>query len=302
MLGKAKIWIQAARLRTLPLSLSGIIVGNAMSLKEINFSWVLFVFMLLTASGFQIISNFANDYGDGVKGTDNDNRIGPKRVFQMGFLSKKELKQGIFFSSLVSLALALFSIVYAFGEDSGLYVLLFLSLAFLSIWAAIRYTVGDTAYGYRGFGDLFVFLFFGGLSVMGSYFIQVKALDTRVGILAVVIGLLAVGVLNLNNMRDLISDQQAGKKTFAVFLGEKKAKIYHLTILIASYLLLLFVFLSTKEPINWLPLLVVVPLFTHMIRVIKTNARKDFDPELKKLALTTFLLSILIFINALLNL
>jgi len=169
----------------------------------------------------------------------------------------------------------------------------------LSIWAAIRYTVGEAAYGYQGFGDLFVFLFFGGLSVMGSYFIQVKSLDVKVGVLAIAIGLLAVGVLNLNNMRDLGSDRLVGKRTFAVFLGQKKAKTYHITILISSYILLLTVFVPTKEPIHWLPLLVVFPLFTHLIRVIKTKAPIAFDPELKKLALTTFLLSILIFITAL---
>ncbi|MGA0896252.1 MAG: 1,4-dihydroxy-2-naphthoate octaprenyltransferase [Flavobacteriaceae bacterium] len=299
MIYKAKIWIQAARLRTLPLSLSGIIVGNAMSIKEPNFSWVLFVFMLLTATGFQIISNFANDYGDGVKGTDNDNRIGPKRVLQSGLLSREELKQGILLSSLVSFVLAIFSIIYAFGIDSWFYIFLFISFTFLSIWAAIRYTVGEAAYGYQGFGDLFVFLFFGGLSVMGSYFIQVKALDPKVGVLAIAIGLLAVGVLNLNNMRDLGSDRLVGKRTFAVFLGQKKAKTYHITILISSYILLLTVFAPSKEPIHWLPLLVVFPLFTHLIRVIKTKAPIAFDPELKKLALTTFLLSILIFITAL---
>ena len=160
MLNQTQVWIRAARLRTLPLSLSGIIVGNALCLSDLNFSWLLFLLLSLTAISFQIISNLANDYGDGVKGTDNDQRLGPQRVLQAGLLSRELLKKGIYVSSATALLLALGSIFYAFGTSSWMYVLIFLSLSVLSVWAAITYTVGEGAYGYRGWGDFFVLLFF----------------------------------------------------------------------------------------------------------------------------------------------
>jgi len=150
MLNQTQVWIRAARLRTLPLSLSGIIVGNPLCLSDLNFSWLLFLLLSLTAISFQIISNLANDYGDGVKGTDNDQRLGPQRVLQAGLLSRELLKKGIYVSSATALLLALGSIFYAFGTSSWMYVLIFLSLSVLSVWAAITYTVGEGAYGYRG--------------------------------------------------------------------------------------------------------------------------------------------------------
>ncbi len=293
---KTKVWIRAARLRTLPLSVSGIIVGNALCLSENNFSWILFLLMLLTAISFQIISNFANDYGDGIKGTDNDARLGPERVFQAGLLSRKELKNGIFASSVFALILAITVILLAFGANSLFYLGVFLALSFISIWAAISYTVGKGAYGYRGLGDLFVLLFFGGLSVLGSYFVQLKTFDFNVLLFAVVIGFLSVGVLNLNNMRDLDNDAAVGKKTFAVFLGKTKAKLYHLFLIGGATVLLIGVFITTELNYFWLPMLVVFPLVRHMKVVVTNKLPKKLDPELKKLALTTFFLSVLIFI------
>ena len=143
MLNQTQVWIRATRLRTLPLSVSGIIVGNALCLSDLNFSWILFVLLLLTAISFQIISNLANDYGDGVKGTDNEQRVGPERVLQAGLLSRGALKKGIVVSAAVALVLALGAIFYAFGTTSWTYVLIFLGLSVLSVWAAITYTVGE---------------------------------------------------------------------------------------------------------------------------------------------------------------
>ena len=128
-----KIWLSAARLRTLPLSISGILVGNALCLNQPNFSWVLFVLMLFIAISFQIISNFANDYGDGIKGTDNENRVGPKRVLQQGLLSKEVLKNGIIFMSLVALILACTLIFLAFESRSWLYIIVFIGLSVFSV-------------------------------------------------------------------------------------------------------------------------------------------------------------------------
>ena len=172
-----KVWLSAARLRTLPLSISGILVGNSLCLDQSSFSWGLFVLMILTATSFQIISNFANDYGDGIKGTDNENRIGPKRILQQGLLSKEILKKGIIVMSLIAIILSCTLIFFAFRGQSWLNIITFLCLTVFSIWAAISYTVGDNAYGYMGLGDLFVLLFFGGVSVLGSYFVQLKTLS-----------------------------------------------------------------------------------------------------------------------------
>jgi 1,4-dihydroxy-2-naphthoate octaprenyltransferase len=296
-MSKFNIWIRAARLRTLPLSLSGILVGNALCIQHANFSWLLFGFMILTAAAFQIVSNFANDYGDGVKGTDNNERVGPKRVLQEGLLSRTALKRGIAVVSIVALILAIWVIVMAFGKDSVVYFLVFMVFSLLSIWAAISYTVGDKAYGYRGMGDLFVLLFFGGLSVLGSHFVQLKLLTDTAAYLSLAIGFLSVGVLNLNNMRDRESDGAVGKNTIAVYLGAQRSKQYHLFLIVTSIFLIVFVFLQSEQKIFWLPLFALIPLGIHIGVVVKNKDPKKLDPELKKLALTTFLLSILIFIT-----
>ena len=296
-----KVWLSAARLRTLPLSISGILVGNALSLNQPDFSWSLFVLMLLTAISFQIISNFANDYGDGVKGTDNENRIGPKRVLQQGLLSKQVLKNGIIVMSLVALLLACILIFIAFGAQSLVYGAIFFLLALLSVWAAISYTVGVKAYGYRGLGDLFVLLFFGGVGVLGSYFIQLKAFSWPVLLLGLAIGLFSAAVLNLNNMRDRINDGVVGKKTLVVLLGAKTAKRYHFILIGSAMLLITIVFLITSCTFFWIPFIALIPLIMHLIRIIKISDPKQFDPELKKVALSTFFLSVLIFITLLIG-
>ena len=296
-----KVWLSAARLRTLPLSISGILVGNALSLNQPDFSWSLFVLMLLTAISFQIISNFANDYGDGVKGTDNENRIGPKRVLQQGLLSKQVLKNGIIVMSLVALLLACILIFIAFGAQSLVYGAIFFVLALSSVWAAISYTVGVKAYGYRGLGDFFVLLFFGGVGVLGSYFIQLKAFSWPVLLLGLAIGLFSAAVLNLNNMRDRINDGVVGKKTLVVLLGAKAAKRYHFILIGSAMLLITIVFLITSCTFFWIPFIALIPLIMHLIRIIKISDPKQFDPELKKVALSTFFLSVLIFITLLIG-
>jgi 1,4-dihydroxy-2-naphthoate octaprenyltransferase len=296
-----KVWLSAARLRTLPLSISGILVGNALSLNQPDFSWSLFVLMLLTAISFQIISNFANDYGDGVKGTDNENRIGPKRVLQQGLLSKQVLKNGIIVMSFVALLLACILIFIAFGAQSLVYGAVFFGLALLSVWAAISYTVGDKAYGYRGLGDLFVLLFFGGVGVLGSYFVQLKTFSWPVLLLGLAIGLFSAAVLNLNNMRDRINDGVVGKKTLAVLLGAKAAKRYHFILIGCAMLLITIVFLIASYTFFWIPFIALIPLIMHLIKVIKISDPKQFDPELKKVALSIFFLSVLIFITLLIG-
>jgi 1,4-dihydroxy-2-naphthoate octaprenyltransferase len=292
-----KVWLKAVRLRTLPLSVSGILIGNSLCFQHPEFSGILFVLMLFTAISFQIISNFANDYGDGVKGTDNDNRLGPKRVLQQGLLSREILKKGIVIISLISLLLAFVLIFLAFGSNSWYYILIFIGLSFASVWAAIFYTVGNKAYGYYGFGDLFVFLFFGGVSVLGAYFIQLKTFSYPAILLSLVVGFLSVGVLNLNNMRDIDNDAFVGKRTLVVIMGAAIAKKYHLLLLIVSVSILVYVFSSVSIRFFWIPYLAIIPLIVHFISVLKNSKPKFFDPELKKLSLSIFFLSLLVFLS-----
>lgn len=294
---KTKVWIRAARLRTLPLSISGIVAGNALCVQAAEFSWLLFTLMLLTAIAFQIVSNFANDYGDGVKGTDNKDRIGPQRVLQSGLLSRQALKKGIIWCAVVAMLLALVLIVTAFGSDSWIYFLIFLGLAILSVWAAISYTVGERAYGYRGLGDLFVFVFFGLVSVLGAYFLQLKVISLTATAMALVMGLLSVAVLNLNNMRDRESDATVGKRTLAVILGAMGAKYYHYFLILSATGILIIFFIQQTLFYNWLILVGLIPLLIHLVTVIKNKDPKTLDPELKKVALTTFGLAVLIFIS-----
>lgn len=296
---KIQIWLVAARLRTLPLSVSGILTGNALALSKGVFSYPIFYMSLLTAICFQVISNFANDYGDGVKGTDNNARVGPKRVIQQGLLTPQALKRGILFLSFITLTLAFVLILTAFGVSSLKFIFIFLGLAVFAVIAAIKYTVGSGAYGYHGWGDFFVLVFFGGVSVLGSSFLQLKALSIDAFLFAGAIGLLSVGVLNLNNMRDHKNDRFAGKHTLVVRMGIKNAKIYH-ALLILIPLLLLSVNLGIP---NWhwhsLPYLMFIPLLIHFQKVMVERDPEKLDPQLKPLALSIFFLSLLLFVVAL---
>lgn len=299
-----KHWIQAARLRTLPLSVSGIIVGSVYALAHPTniiltptevFSWKIFGFAMLTTLGLQVLSNFANDYGDGMKGTDNEDRLGPKRAIQSGVISPKAMKRAIILTSALTLVSAIVLIYFAFRDTNIGYSLFFLALGILAIASAIRYTVGNTAYGYRGFGDLFVFVFFGLVSTLGVNFLHSKQLNLDLFLPASAIGLLSVGVLNLNNMRDEASDKKSNKNTIVVKIGGAKAKKYHyFLILSAMVLVLIFAIINNFNFDQYLFLLAYLPLTKHLINVSKNQEAKALDPELKKLALSTFALSILL--------
>lgn len=290
-----KHWIQAARLRTLPLSVSGIIVGSFYAMYKGFFDWGIFSLAILTTLGLQILSNFANDYGDGVKGTDNETRIGPERAIQSGVISVKQMKNGIILTSILTFLTAVLLIYISFGKENFGYTILFLVLGIASIVAALKYTMGSSAYGYRGLGDVFVFLFFGLLSVLGSYFLYSKEFDWFLVLPACEVGLLSAGVLNLNNMRDEISDRASNKNTLVVKIGGKKAKTYHFTILILALVsLLVFAVLKDFKPVQYLFLIGFVPVLLHLKRIAKYQNPKEYDPELKVLALSTFLISVLL--------
>jgi len=288
-----KKWIQAARLRTLTLSVSGIIVGSFYAMRNGFFEWNIFLLAILTTLGLQILSNFANDYGDGIKGTD-ENRIGEKRAVQSGEISAKKMKNVVLLTTIFTLFLAILLIYVSFGKNNFGYSLLFFILGIVSIVAALKYTIGSKAYGYYGFGDIFVFMFFGLLSVSGSYFLYSKEMDLLLFLPASAIGLLSVGVLNLNNMRDEQTDKISGKNTIVVKIGGKKAKTYHFILIVSAFVgMLVFAFLKKFNLYQYLLLLGFTPLLFHLKRVYNNNNLKDYDPELKVIGISTLLISAL---------
>ena len=295
------VWVAAARLRTLPLSLAGIVAGNALAIRNDAFCPYVFGGTLLTAVVFQILSNFANDYGDGLKGTDNHERIGPKRVLQQNLLLAKTLFRGIVSTAVIGFLLAAGTIAIAFEVGELKSILAFLALSIVAILAAYKYTAGKWAYGYHAFGDVFVFAFFGLLAVGGSYYLQTKQLDYTMWWFAIAIGGLSTGVLNLNNMRDMHNDSAVGKKTVAALLGLHKAKIYHSILILGSITALNVGLLQHFN--GWMgstPALVVIPLVAQLASTHKVKAHEDFDALLKPLALTTFGTSMLLLLTQIL--
>ena len=300
-MNKTKAYISAARLRTLPLSVSGILTGTALAVSAGLFNWNIFILAMLTTIGLQVLANFANDYGDGIKGTDNANRVGPERALQSGAISPRAMKRAIIITIILILIIATALIFAAFGTENIMYSLLFYILGITALIAAIKYTVGKSAYGYHGWGDVFVFLFFGWVSVAGSYFLYVQDLHWKIFLPAITIGLLSVAVLNLNNMRDRESDAIAGKNTLVVILGAAYARYYHFCIVIlALSTAIIYTLITWQSVYQFLYLIAFIPILLHLITAIKNKDPKTLDPELKKLALSTFLFSILFLVGELL--
>ena len=297
-----KSFVKAARLRTLPLSISGIIVGSVLGNNNVIYEmserpsiWTSSIFWLaiLTTIGFQVLSNFANDYGDGIKGTDK-NRTGEARMVSSGAITPKQMKFAMLITTIITLVIALLLIYVAFGSENFGYSILFLGLGIASIAAAIKYTVGNSAYGYSGFGDVFVFLFFGLLSVVGSYFLYTKHINFKIFLPAISVGLLSTAVLNLNNLRDREEDKKNNKNTLVVKLGNDKAKKYHYFLIISALIsALLFVFLEFKTIYQFTFLVAFIPLFKNLKTVSDNRIPAELDSELKKVALSTFLFALL---------
>jgi 1,4-dihydroxy-2-naphthoate octaprenyltransferase len=288
------VWISTIRLRTLPLSISGIILASCFAEYNGYFDWKVCVLAILTTLSFQILSNLSNDYGDGIKGTDNNDRIGPERAIQSGKISPEEMFNAIKLNILISIGLAFFLVFTAFGVKHFFLTLIFFVLGIACVVAAIRYTVGNNAYGYNGLGDVFVFIFFGLISVIGCYVLYARTIDHMVFLPAFTIGLLSAAVLNLNNMRDIVSDEKSNKRTLAVKLGIINAKKYHIILIVFAIILSgLFGILYFNTLYNLIFVVAYIPLIFHMNNVRKNKESKLLDPELKKVALTTVALAIL---------
>ena len=294
-----KHWISAFRLRTLPLALSTILMGNALAINQSQFSYQIFVLCIVVTVLLQILSNLANDYGDGIKGTDNNQRLGPIRAIQSGVISEKQMKMAIIIFSILSLIFGLWLVIISLSNP--LIAIGFIALGIAAIVAAIKYTVGKKAYGYNGLGDLFVFIFFGLVGVLGTFYLQTETFSFLNILPAVAVGCFSTAVLNLNNMRDIENDKASNKNTLVVKMGLDQAKKYHLALFFWSYLALcLFVYLSSPEmPKLYLTIatLIVMSLHArHLIIIKNAKTYQSFDPQLKVVALSSFLLSFIWFL------
>jgi len=257
-----RIWLDAARPKTLPLALVSILTGSVLAYSTHQFSFTVAVLAFLTATLLQILSNLANDYGDAVKGTDNEKRLGPVRAIQSGSVSLRDMKQAIVINVILTMASGLVLVFYALESLNS--ILVFIGLGVLAIIAAIAYTVGNKPYGYVGLGDISVFIFFGLLGVAGTYFLHTGVVAPLLTLPAVGCGLLAVAVLNINNMRDIENDKECGKRTVAVRLGQKKAKYYH-SVLLAGALVAFIVYLMLHPGPWWISL----PFFLSVLVAYK---------------------------------
>ena len=286
-------WLIAARLRTLPLSLSGIFFGATVALAIENFDPSIFHRALIVTISLQVLSNFANDLGDGLKGTDNENRIGPKRALQAGLLSARELKTGIVVLVILT-GLAIYQLLQDAHLNSTSYAVLAI-LGALSIVAALTYTLGKKPYGYYGLGDFMVFFFFGGVAVLGTIVLFTPKIPFYAVGYTLTAGSLSTAVLNLNNMRDHQSDKESGKNTLVVRMGVRRAKIYHYLLLITAYIGFTFSTIAVLSPSSIFLVLAFVFIIPHIQKVRKVEDYKNLDDELKKIALFCFFLSVISF-------
>ena len=298
-------WIQAARLRTLPLSISGIIIGSFTArwrlLSEGNkWDWQIFALAMLVTILYQILSNFANDYGDGIKGTD---RLRTKnaeiRMVASGKISAQKMKSAVIITAGLSLLATITLLYKAFIPNYLPEFLVFLGLGILCIFAAIGYTIGKNSYGYMGLGDVMVFIFFGIVSVGGSYFLFTKTWSWDILLPASAVGMLSTAVLNLNNMRDMESDRLSGKKTFALKIGFRNAMIYQIVLmqlpLIFILIFLMMNNLHTKK--GYYPFIVMImffPMTALRRKIMQTKDPKELDPFLKQTAIITLAIAILL--------
>lgn len=294
-----RIWISACRPRTLLLSASAILTGSGIALSENSFSPTIFILSLLTATSLQILSNLANDLGDFQHGTDTTgNRIGPQRATQSGQISVKSMKRGVLLSIITSLicggTLLLDTTRYLSFEQ----IIIFSLLGVLSIIAAITYTAGKYPYGYIALGDLFSFLFFGPVAVIGCYVLHHKAWSISPLLPSIGMGCFSVLILNINNMRDIDNDIKSGKTTIAGKIGYTQAKLYHILITLVSIAcFVLYENIYSSFTYQSLVLIALIPLLIFAKQIYQIQEKQFLDPFLRKTSISIFLFSILFFIS-----
>lgn len=287
-------WVASFRLHTLPLSLSTIILGSFLAAYHQEFQWTVFLLAAVTTLFLQILSNLANDYGDAVKGVDNEERIGPKRALQAGYISLKQMRNAIVIFVILSLISGIYLIIEGTKGLQLSYGLGLFALGIAAIIAAMKYTMGKNPYGYSGFGDVFVFIFFGLVGVLGSYFLFTHVLTLLEILPAISIGCFSAGVLNLNNLRDRENDATHGKRTLVVKLGLQNAKNYHTFLLSAGMLAAIaYSLLNIASPWKWIYLLSFAGVIKSILVVQKNEKPEALYPELKRLSLSTLVFALL---------
>lgn len=291
-LSPLRAWLESLRLRTLPLACASVLTGSALAWWHGHFRLSVAVLALLTTALLQILSNLANDYGDAIKGSDTPERIGPLRGMQKGMISQKQMRFALVITIVLTIASGLTLVVSACRSLSDIFG--FLALGALAIVAAIAYTVGKKPYGYLGLGDASVLIFFGWLGVLGSYYLQAHNFHAMLLYPASGCGLLAVAVLNANNMRDIENDRQNGKFTLAVRLGPTRARYYHLLLLSASLLCFaLFAAMNSLGVTGWLFLLASPLLFRQGRYVLEQTSALAMRPLLVKTVKSALLVNLL---------
>ena len=291
---KLKMWWETARPKTLPLALASIFTGSALGYwaNPQGFNGLVMALCLLTTILLQVLSNFANDYGDHQKGSDTEERIGPLRGIQKGAILAKELKWGLILMVVASFLSGSFLIGIAYENLSDLFA--FAGLGILAIVAAITYTVGAKPYGYMGLGDISVLVFFGLLGVGGTYYLQTHSIDSHIILPAIGSGLLASAVLNINNLRDIEQDVKAGKNTLAVRLGAYKGRVYHCILLsVAVLCYLAFAVATATSWTNYLFVLAMPLLAKHAIFVYRSQQPSELRPMLAQMSMISLLINIL---------
>lgn len=287
-----KHWLHAARPRTLPLAMSSIVTGSALAAFFHDFRWPVFLLALLTAVLLQVLSNLANDLGDYLHGTDSHLRVGPQRAVQGGAITPGAMKKAIWLCGLLALASGIALIITAIGFTAP--TLIFLLIGLLAIGAAVKYTFGSNPYGYAGLGDISVLLFFGFVGVTGTFYLHAGTFDPLPVLPALGIGLLATGVLNLNNMRDISGDASNGKRTLAVRMGASMAKRYHAFLIYGGLAcLVLFTTFHFRGWWQYAFVLCFLPLDRHLRTVQRNKEPRELDPQMKVLALTTLFTAML---------
>lgn len=281
--------LELARPKTLPLALAVIVIGNALALWQGSARWSVFLLELATALALQIVSNVANDYGDGLRGTDA-HRQGPRRVLASGLMSPAQIRLILVGCSLASLALG--GILLMVSHRSAGETAIFLGLGLLALIAALTYTLGRYAYGYYALGEVAVFLFFGLLGVAGSYYLQTAPLPASIFLPASGAGLLAAAVLHINNLRDLESDARSGRQTVAIHLGFARARAFHLLLLGAGLsCYLLFAVRYAWQSALWLALLPWIA--AHARRILQLSSAQAAGSELKTIVLINLAVALL---------
>jgi 1,4-dihydroxy-2-naphthoate polyprenyltransferase len=295
-------WLLAMRPRTLPLALASIGMGVFLALADGVFEGRVAALCVSTALFLQILSNLANDYGDYVHGADKTGRQGPLRAVESGLIAPRAMKVAIAIFALLSMLSGLALIWLALGAEAATWLIIFAVIGALAIGAAIAYTAGGIAFGYTGLGDLAVFVFFGLVAVLGTYFLQAQGLDWTLLLPATSAGLLAVAVLNVNNIRDLESDAKAGKRSIPVRLGRQRARIYHWALLLFTLAAaIVYVIITFRSWWQFLFLLSVPLFWCNGTAVARAESPVEVSPMLKQTVLLALLFVILFGVGQLIS-